>query len=241
MDDIEISVIVAVYSEEKSLIETIERLLKRDRGYIKEIILVVSPYSSGKCLQACEGLVKRCPVVKMHIQENNPGQGLAFREGIGLASGSHIAIMSADLETEPEAIDRMVRRIEETGCDIVTANRWLSRGWRKEYGTMKYICNFIFQRICMVLFHTKISDLTFGFRIFKSHIVKDIEWKCMFHDFCLESMLKPIRLGKYIEEVPVKWERRKEGNSRNSLFGYVRYFWAVLRIFFMEPGELRAI
>lgn len=234
MTAMQLSIIVAVYSETISLEETVERLLKNDRGYIKEIILAVSPRSTDECMQVCKKLVLNNNNVRMHIQKNNPGQGWAFREGIDISRGTHAAIMSADLETEPELIGVMVNKIEETGCDIVTASRWLQGGGFKGYGSFKVMANLLFQRFFMFLFRTGITDLTFGFRIFRLSSIKDIKWGCHFHDFCLESILKPIRYGLDIRQVPAMWVKRKEGESKNCFINYFRYFLIGFKVLFSK-------
>ena len=122
------SIIITVYSETFSLEETIERLLKLDRDYILEIILVVHPNSSNESKSICQKLTTQYDFIKIHYQKKIPGIGWAIQEGMALAKGEYLAILAADLETEPEAIDRMMIKFEETGCDVVVGNRWLKGG-----------------------------------------------------------------------------------------------------------------
>ncbi|MCP4754563.1 MAG: glycosyltransferase, partial [Proteobacteria bacterium] len=108
LSDIKLSVVVTVFSETFSLSETVERILKNDRGYISEILLAISPRSSQECIDICQHLNRKYDRIKLHMQKNNPGVGWAIREGMELSQGNYIALLSADLETEPEAVDRMV-------------------------------------------------------------------------------------------------------------------------------------
>src|SRR5438552_17257394 len=82
LSEIRLSVVVTVYSETFSINETIETLLGRDRGYIKEILLVVSPKASNETLGICHKWEAREPRVKILVQNNNPGIGWAYREGM---------------------------------------------------------------------------------------------------------------------------------------------------------------
>ena len=146
LSDIHLSVVVTVYSETFSVIETVKRLLALDRGYITEILLVVAPKSTEECFEVCRQLEKDFPLVRLYVQKRTPGLGWAYREGMANAKGNYVALMSGDLETEPEAIDRMVRKIEETGCDCVAASRWLPGGSFVNYDKLKLILNWIFQK-----------------------------------------------------------------------------------------------
>lgn len=225
-----LSVIITVYSETISLIETINILKNIDRGYIHEIILSVSPRSSTECMNICHSFAAENENIHVHIQKNNPGVGWAIREGMELAAGDYVALLSADLETEPEAVDRMVRKIEDSGCDGVIGNRWLPGGGFKNYDKIKLILNFLFQKIFQLLFRTKLGDLTYGYKILSSEICKKIHWEGTLHEIFIETTIKPIKNGYYIEQVPTVWIGRKEGISSNTFLKNFRYVWMSLRV-----------
>ena len=128
LSDIRLSIVVTVFSETFSIDETVKILLGLDRGYIQEILLLTSPRASEETFAICRQWEEREPRVKLVVQKNNPGIGWAYREGMQAAAGNYVALMAADLETEPAAVDRMVQKVVETGCDEVIANRWLPGG-----------------------------------------------------------------------------------------------------------------
>ena len=220
---VQLSIVVTVFSETFSIRETVDILLSRDRGYIEEIILLVSPRASSKSLEICQSCTEMDQRVRILIQKNNPGIGWAYREGMQAASGNFVALMAADLETEPAAVARMVDKILETGCDGVIANRWLPGGGFTNYDPIKYVLNWIFQNIFQLLFWTSIGDLTFGFKILSKEITHSIEWQGTLHEICIETTVKPIQRGFRLEQVPSVWVGRKEGTSVNTFFKNFRY------------------
>lgn len=223
LHDIRLSIVVTVFSETFSIHETLEILRSRDRGYIKEILLVVSPRASEKSFAICRAEASRDSRVKMLVQKNNPGIGWAYREGMERASGNYVALMAADLETEPAAVDRMVDKIVETGCDGVIANRWLPGGGFTNYDPLKYVLNWIFQKAFQLLYWTRLGDLTFGFKVLSKKLTEAIRWEGTLHEICIETTVKPIREGYVIEQVPSVWVGRKEGRSVNTFFRNFRY------------------
>ncbi len=223
LSDIRLSVIVTVYSETFSVKETVERLLRGDRGYTQEILLVVSPKSSPESFAMCKELGKRHPKVKVHTQERTPGVGWAYREGMARAKGNYLALMSGDLETEPEAVDRMVRKIEETGADCVIASRWLPGGGFVNYDKKKLVLNWMFQKLFRILYRTKLTDLTYGFKILKKEVADRIHWEGTLHEIFIETTVKPLKAGFDFEEVPSVWVGRKEGVSKNTFWRNFRY------------------
>ncbi len=235
LSGLRLSIVVTVFSETFSIRETVEILMARDRGYITEIILLVSPRASGESLRICHECAEKDQRVSILIQKNNPGIGWAYREGMLAASGNFVALMAADLETEPAAVDRMVEEIIETGCDGVIANRWLPGGGFSNYDPIKYVLNWIFQKAFQMLFWTSLSDLTFGFKILSKNVVDSIEWEGTLHEICVETTVKPITHGFHIHQVPSVWVGRKEGKSVNTFFRNLRY----VKMAFRALGEGR--
>lgn len=238
LSQIHLSIVVTVYSETYSIHETLERLFKLDRGYIQEIILLISPRASEETFSIARQAVRNNPKVRLVIQKNNPGIGWAYREGMETAQGNYIGLMAADLETEPEAIDRMVRKIEAMGCDEVIANRWLKGGGFTGYEPFKLVLNWLFQKIFKILFWTRLGDLTFGFKILRDELAKKINWEGERHEICIETTVKPLKAGFYVEQVPSVWVGRREGVSVNKLWANIRYVIMALRILRQSKKEL---
>ncbi len=228
---IKLSVVVTVFSETFSIDETVNLLLALDRGYILEILLLVSPRASQETFSICRRWEAQEPRVKVLVQKNNPGIGWAYREGMEAAKGNYVALMAGDLETEPAAVDRMVQKLEETGCDEVIANRWLPGGGFTNYDPLKLVLNWIFQKGFRVLFWSRIGDFTFGLKLLSKKVADAIAWEGTTHEICIETAVKPLKKGYYLEQVPTVWVGRKEGRSVNTFFKNFRYVKMGLRVF----------
>lgn len=238
MSSYSLSIVVTVFSETFSLEETIQRVLVKDRGYIKEILLLVSPRSSTACIDMCKNLAEKLPFLTVHFQQKNPGVGWAIREGMQLAQADYIALLSADLETEPEAVDRMFARIEETGCDLVIGNRWLKGGGFKNYDPLKLILNWGFQQLFKIAYFTRIGDLTYGFKIIKKSVANKIRWEGTMHEIYIETTVKPLKLGCSVEQIPTVWIGRKEGESKNTFIKNFRYVKLALQVLFSRKQAI---
>ncbi len=233
---IRLTILITVYSEETALQQTIQRLTQNDCGYIHEILLVVSPLSSLKCLEICRNLAEENTLVKFMLQKN-AGVGHAVREGFAVASGDYITLMSADLENDPDTVDRMVSRIEQTGCQAVLANRWLKNGGFQNYHPLKLALNFCFQQVFKRIYATDVGDLTFGFKTLKKDMVDAINWEGTFHEIFIETTLKPLLQNASIYQVPTVWTGRKEGVSKNSFFINCRYVWLAVKLIRHIPAQ----
>lgn len=225
-----LSAIVTVYTETVSIIETVERLMRSDTGVLREIILVIAPKASSETKKICQELAERYDIVKGHVQQTGPGVGRALREGMLMASEDYVVIMSSDLETEPEAVSRMYQKAVETGADVVVGSRWLKGGGFENYGRVKFVCNWAFQKIFRVIYGTRINDLTYGFKLLRSHVIRSINWESTHHTIFIETTVKPLHMGYRFEQVPTVWIGRREGESVNTFFRNFEYVKLAIRV-----------
>ena len=218
-----VSVILPVMDETASLKETIRILLEENSRAITEILIVVCAKSTPESVATCTALEHEKPALIKLRWQKLPFLGGAIRDGFDWATGSHVLMMASDLETDPRTVKDLITTAGR-GFDIVTATRWKQKDGFQGYDPLKYFLNWIFQQSIRFLYGTKLSDSTFAFRIFKTAWVKNIRWEELKHPFLLETILKPMRLGATIAEVPTVWRARVEGASHNTFWQNFAYF-----------------
>ncbi len=213
--------------ETYSLRETVETLLKTcHKRDLAEIIIILCERSSGECRETAEKLVEEYKgYISIFIMDQTlPFVGGAIREGIERAAGSHVIMMSSDLETDPKVVHRFINASKKYPDRIITASRWREGGGFEKYSKIKLVCNLIFERVIGLFYLTRLSDLTYAFRIFPTKLMQAIEWEELKHPFFLETALKPLRLGTKFVEIPGHWVARTEGVSQNAFFDNFKYF-----------------
>ena len=219
-----VSVIVPLLDETAALTATVDSVLADNAAHVCELFIVVCQRTSSEALVCAQALVARYPQLVTIRQQDRKFLGGAMQDAFGWSRGSHVLMMSSDGETDPHLVATLIARAEE-GHDIVTATRWAQGGgFAPGYSRLKLGLNWGFQRLFAALYGTQLTDLTYGFRIFRAAWVKDVAWEELRHPFLLETLLKPLRLGARVVEVPCVWRAREEGVSHNSLaqtFAYV--------------------
>ena len=133
-------------------------------------------------------------------------------------------MMSSDLETDPALVQTLIKTAKEYPDGIATASRWIAGGQFEGYSLVKWIANYLFQKIFSVLYGTQLTDLTYAYRIFPRALVQSIRWQELKHPFFLETAIKPLRLGISIREIPAVWRARTEGESVNPFLANFIYF-----------------
>lgn len=227
-----LSILLPVYGETELVRQTVKDILKSIGEYVFEILIIISPKSNRESFDVCYQLEKLDSRVKVHIQRQNPGLGYAYREGFEVFNGTHLAVMASDGETPVEVLKDMISKSESSGADVVVASRWLESGGFGGYNPIKYLVNLLFQRFFSVLFRTRLTDLTYGYKIMSREVVESIKWISTTHEICTETTLIPLIKGYRIEEVPARWIARKEGKSRNTFRNNLRYIIMALKVLF---------
>ena len=236
------SILVAAINETFSLRETVETVERTcDPADLAEFLILLHPSkTTPECRATAEALVAestgKTPV--RIVFQTLPFAGGAYRSAFPEAKGSHAVMMSADLETPPELVPRMIAAAKETPRGVATASRWMKGGSFEGYNKVKQVCNAVFEKTMSLLFFTRLDDLTFGYRIFPAALLRAIDWKELRHPFFLETSIVPLRLGIPFSQIPANWKPRPEGESQNSFFANFRYFKTALRVRFARRASL---
>lgn len=232
------TIIVPVINETSSLEETVRIILRDVKDRIDEILIVVCKRTTPEAMETVGRLSQSLgSIVRVHTQKL-PYLGGAVREAFDLARGSHVVMMASDMETDPNTLKDLIENAERHPAAIVTASRWrLSKGFQG-YSKIKLLCNWAFQRFFAVLYGVRLTDMTFAYRIFPTKLVQRIEWQELRHAFLFESLVKPLRLGVEVIEIPSGWKVRTEGVSQNTFLLNFIYFRTGLRTRFASRKSI---
>ncbi len=227
------SIILPVMNETTSLRQTVDIILRDvKREDIKELLIVVCQRTTPESMAAVREIEKTLGDLVVVLHQKRPFLGGALRDGFDAARGSHVMIMASDLETNPNEAGQLIEEARRNPSSVVSTSRWIGGGAFHGYSRIKLICNWIFQRFFSLLFLTRLSDMTFGYRIFPAQLVRAIRWEEVRHPFNLECILKPLRLGVPVSEIPTVWHARIEGESQNPFFRNFEYFRIGLKVRF---------
>lgn len=235
-----VSIILPAINETTSFRETVDVILKTcHKNDLCEFLIVLCDKTTPDCVQTANEICNMNSGVATSIYyQQRPFVGAAMQEAFERVKGSHVVMMSTDLETDPHLIKVFIERATRNPDHIITTSRWIKGGGFEGYSKIKLISNFIFQRIIAILFGCKNTDLTYGYRIFPTKLMQSIIWEEAKHPFFLETALKPLRLCVKIDEIPAKWVARVEGESQNSFFKNFEYFRTAYRIKRMKREDI---
>ena len=237
-----VSIIIPAMDETYSLAQTVDVVAETcSLDDIAEILIIISPEKTSQdTIRTAQELITKYAGkinIELHCQ-TLPFAGGAVRDGIRIASGSHLIMMSADMETDPNLVHEFIAKSKMYPDRIITASRWLKGGGFSGYSRIKLICNYVFEKSIALFYFSGLSDMTYAYRLFPSELMKSINWQELKHPFFLETALKPMRLGVKFVEVPAKWRARTEGESVNGFFANFKYFRTAWYNRFLKPEDI---
>lgn len=235
-----VSIIIPALNETYLFRQTVEIMLSTcTKSDIEELIFVLCDRTTAECIETATQLKERFDTYPISIYfQKKPFFGNALQEGMERVKGSHVVTAAADMDMDPYAVCKFIEKSKTSPESIIAASRWMPGGGFNGYKRFMLALNYIFQKMIDVLFLTRLTDVTYGYRLYPSELVNSINWEEAKHPFALESCLKPLRLGISFIEVPATWNIRAEGTSEISFFKYFRYFKTVFHVRFMKKVDI---
>ena len=228
---INLSVVIPCYNEEKTISIIVERI-KAQKNLLIEII-IIDDHSNNNTLNELSKIAQIYPDIKIVRHEKNMGKGSALKSGIKLATGNIILIQDADLEYDPNDYHNLLQPFIETDADVVYGTRFKGGKYIRLHFFWHYLANKILTTITNIVTNLNMSDMETGYKVFKSHVIKNI--KLNENSFGIEHEIT-IKLAKkkYIfYEVPIRYNGRsyEEGKKITlkdafiAIYCIFRYRW----------------
>ena len=154
---VDISIIIPVFNEEKTVIDLLKKVNKQKSGdYFLEIIVI----NDGSSDDSKKLLTNNKDLYSKFINlEKNLGKGGAVIEGLKVARGDFILFQDADLEYNPEDYKKIFRVIDEFNAEVVIGSRNLSPEYTRVYNYFHKLGNKFITGLFNLLFNTTFTDI----------------------------------------------------------------------------------
>lgn len=217
-----LDIILPVYHEEDNLANVILGLEKCVKT--KHRTILIYDEDDDPTISVAKKLIGYFSNIS--LLKNKFGRGIvsAFKTGFENSKADIIAIMMADLSDNPRDIDKMVKKIE-SGCDFVSASRYIREGKRKGGSIFKGFMSYFACKSLNILTKIPTTDATNAFKCFRRSLIKKIKIESIKgFEFPLEITVKAYNMKAKIAEIPTIWKERKRGKSKFRLLRLIPYY-----------------
>lgn len=229
-----ISIIVPAYNEAATISIVIDKLLNLTFiNNIKKEIIIVNDCSIDHTENLIQDIIKRNVGLEIVYfkHEKNSGKGAAIYTGIKNATGDYLIIQDADLEYDPNEINKLLKPVIDGYADVVYGSRFIGGSPHRILFFWHTIGNKFLTFLSNLFTNLNLTDMETCYKLFKTSIIKNIQLNEKRFGFEPEITTKIARIKNIrIYEVGISYYGRTyaEGKKINWKDGF-RAIYCIIR------------
>lgn len=222
-----VDIIVPTFREAGNLPTLIERVgqVRNDSGLDLRLWLIDDMSNDGS-KEAVEAAGQDW--VKFHERQEEPRSlSLAVMTGFELTDGPYVLVMDGDLSHPPEMVPAMIERLKD-GAEFVIGSRFVPGGTTDaEWSMSRRLNSWLATMMARPL--TRLKDPMAGFFALPRMVLeREEKLDPVGYKIGLEILVKCD--PKRVDEVPIHFSERQQGNSKLSIKVQLQYIGHVLKL-----------
>ena len=213
-----LSVIIPVYNEVKTINQIINKILKVNVQY-KEII-IVDDFSEDGTKAELEKFEKNS-LFKIVYHNKNKGKGACLITALPLITAGYVIIQDADLEYEPKDFIKFMDLVKSNNdVKVIYGSRVLNRKKKSKNFIVNFriFANYALTTLSNFLNNQKLTDAHTCYKFMQSRIIRDLDLSHYDFSICPEITTKLSRLKYDIIEIPISYIGRTYSEGKKIRF-----------------------
>jgi glycosyltransferase involved in cell wall biosynthesis len=217
-----VTVVIPTKNEEGLIGEIVDSV----RSYADEI-LVVDGHSSDRTREVAVAHGARVEL------DGGKGKGEALRRALDSSTGDIVVFIDADGSHDPRDIPSLVNPIKAGTADMVIGSR--GKGGSDElHGTLEQLIRYVGSQLIMLAINyrwdVRLTDSQNGFRAVRREVGRKLGLKSNLTTIEQEMLMRALKLGYRVDEVPTHEYERKWGTSKVVVWKlWAAYLWSFFR------------
>ncbi len=234
-----LSLVIPTYNEAKNIGPLLAQLAETFAGQDIEYVIVDdnSPDGTADAARAAN------PDARVIVRTDEKGLATAVTRGFAEATGTYVAVMDADFQHPPDAMQALLDRAVETDADLVIGSRYVPGGAEKVFNPFRRLVSRGAALIAQVMLPPVrkhgLTDPMSGLFLVKRTSIDPAILKPSGYKILLEI------LGRHelerVEEVGYKFQSRREGASKLGGGVMLQYLLHVMGLAWIHPENRRIL
>ncbi len=205
-----LSIIVPVYNEVNTLEIIIKKLVDLNlyKNIKKEIILIDDHSTDGSTEIIRKYESNNNELIKTYYKKENRGKGDSQKISKQFVTGDYIIIQDADLEYDPEDINKLLKIAEDEKKDFVIGHRIMKTTIKHPYFFFRELAVNTLTLLMNILYGTSIKDCACCYRLFTSELWRNIDGKADQFEYDFSIICQAIKKTKNIGQCSVYYKSR---------------------------------
>ena len=223
-----VAVIIPTYNERGN----VEQITTRLRAAVPDAeLLVVDDNSPDGTGDIADKLAASDPAIHVLHRPGKAGLGAAYIAGFGWALEHGFGVLvefDADGSHQPAELPRLLTALED--ADLVIGSRWVPGGTVQNWPKSREILSRGGNLYVRLMLGIGVRDATAGFRAYRAGALQAIDYaqvQSQGYCFQIDLVLRFIRAGLTVTEVPINFVERTRGASKMSRAIVAEALWRV--------------
>jgi dolichol-phosphate mannosyltransferase len=233
-----LSIVIPVHEEGAYILATLERITRSVKNEFE--CIVIADNNSDSTIPYIIEFQRKDPRFRFELNQIGIGPAGAIKQGIKLAKGEMIAVVSGDGSDDISQLDALAGLVER-GVSVAVASRYMKGGQLVGAPFFKAWLS-RFAGITLYLFaRLGTRDATNNFKVYSNDFINSIAIESNYgFEIGLELTTKAKLLNFRIAEIPTIWIERTEGESKFPLISSLRYYlkWYLKAILRVKPNRI---
>ena len=232
-----LSIVIPVHEEGSYILATLERIARSVKTEFE--CLVIADKDSDSTIPFILGFQQQDTRFRFALNRIATGPAGAIKQGIQLAKGEMIAVVSGDGSDDISQIDSLAGLVER-GVSVAVASRYMKGG---QLVGAPFFKSWMSRLAGLSLYHLArlgTRDATNNFKVYSREFIDTVEIESNYgFEIGLELTTKARLLNFRIAEIPTIWIERTEGESKFPLISSLKYYlnWYLKAILRIKPTK----
>ncbi len=227
-------IVVPTYNEKGNIETVYQKIFCATKACDLLFVDDNSPDGTGKI---AETISCRDSHVKVLHRPEKMGLGSAYVHGMEKAvewDYRFVIAMDADLSHDPANIPRMLELVRVN--DLIIGSRYVKDGGMVNWGMWRFFISRSANHFARWILGIRFQDCSGGYKCYRVDLLRKIGLQKIFsfgYSFQVEILFRALRAGAKIDEFPIVFVNRHEGESKLTAREMLQYVMTVLKLRWM--------